>query len=222
MGKNTTRVTAQGNIPSGPLPPPPPPPLPPMPPSTVVAFCPSTSTEACVKALTSPASAPAQCTANFQHVEQHVLNRSATLNGLKLDVQGNGVGTMLVKGLIYSDNRGSPDKLLGASNEVSVSAHAKRSWLPLPFASAVPLPAGVYWLGEIAVGGPGRNSTSEFSEVAGDDLSCFGWPINAGDDKLHRPCVFTAQPFASGPKARFGGANPCGSTSIDVFGTLSE
>lgn len=221
VGKNTTNVTAVGNIPAGPLPPPPPPPMPPMPPSSVAGFCPSASTETCVKALTSPLSAPIQCTANYQHAEQYVLNHSAILNGLQLDVQGNGVGEMLVKGLVYSDNHGSPDKLLGASNAVSVSAHAKRSWVPLPFADMLSLSAGVYWLGEIAAGAPGHNASTTGS-AGKDDLACFGWPVDASDRKLHRPCVFTAQPFASGPRAHFGTASQCGTTSLDVFGTVTQ
>jgi hypothetical protein len=137
-----------------------------------------------------------------------------------MDVQGNGVGEMLIKGLIYSDNDGSPDKLLGTSAVVSISANANRSWVSLPFASALSLDAGEYWLGEIAVGASVRNITGGFVERVGDDLSCFGWPINPADRKLHRPCVFTAQPFASGPKAQFGPASPCGATSIDIFGTI--
>lgn len=98
---------------------------------------------------------------------------------------------------------------------MTVAAHAKRSWVSLPLPAEVALLAGVYWLGEISA--PAHSQ----SGVAGaGDLSCFGWKIDASNQKLQRPCMFTGQAFAEEPKADFGAGSPCGGTSIDVFGTF--
>ena len=69
----------------------------------VTRFCPSTATTPCIKALTSPVVAAQECTGNYQHVEQHVLNASGvSLDAVVIDVAGNGKSDMLVKGIVYS------------------------------------------------------------------------------------------------------------------------
>jgi hypothetical protein len=96
---------------------------------------------------------------------------------------------------------------------MTILAKAKRTWTALPLPSAVELKAGVYWLGEISA------PHSQASATGAGDLSCFGWKIDASNRELQRPCMFTAQAFAAGPKADFGPGSTCGGTSIDVYGT---
>ncbi len=52
-----------------------------------------------------------------------------------------------MRGLIYADSGGQPGPLMGVTSEISLAAGAAANWVSLPFASALSLPAGSYWLG---------------------------------------------------------------------------
>jgi hypothetical protein len=49
-----------------------------------------------------------------------MLNKSVSLTGVSIDIEGNGGADMQVRGLVYSDIDGSPGKLLAASTVVCV------------------------------------------------------------------------------------------------------
>ena len=224
--KNVTHLLVKANTPAGVMPPPPAPPGPPRSPSTVLGFCLAAATEPCIAALTSPITAPQQCTGGYQHVEQHALNRSngagpVTLEALMIDVAGNGHRDMKVRGVIYSDVENAPGMLLGSSEVVTVTAKAKRAWVKLPLTTKAPPPlaaGGVYWLGQMSVAVASGDSEARQPPGA-TDLACFGWN-DAATNPLHRPCKYTAQPFSAGPKPSFGHGATCGGESIDVFGTF--
>jgi hypothetical protein len=93
-------------------------------------------------------------------------------------------GQEVLKGLIYSDNGGKPETLLGTSEQLTFKNTNAAGWYDLPFASSVKLAAGNYWIG--AMSGP-------TASVAG-----FRWTsvANARD--------YNANPFASGPSNPFG------------------
>lgn len=213
---HATNVTIRDNLPTGP---PPHPPTPPRAPSTEVGFCPAANPTPCIEALQGNFG-PEDCSGDHQHVEQYALNRTSSIDALYVDVAGNGKGDVQVRGLIYSDSNSQPNKLVASSNVVVVTARAKRAWVKLPFASDIELAPGVYWLGEIA-GATHLSSDNDNSSAAhadtpptGDDLACFTFKPT----ELHRPCVYAAQPFATGPRPVFGDPTLC-STSLDVFAT---
>ena len=211
---HATNVTIEDNLPAEPSP---------GPPSTARGFCPAADFTPCADALKGTLG-PEDCSGDHQHVEQYVLNQSSTVDAVYVDVAGNGEQSIKVKGLIYSDSNGQPNELLASSTVVTVPAKAKRNWFKLPFPTNVLLAPGVYWLGEIA--GSADTNSSDVSRNAADahahtdptgaDLACF--TFNPTD--LHRPCVYTAQPFAEGPRSVFGPATRC-STSLDVFATTA-
>lgn len=207
---HATNVTIEGNLPAGP---------PPRPPSKEIGFCPAVDPMPCTEALKGNLG-PEDCSGDHQHVEQHILNRTSSIDALHIDVSGNGKGDVQVRGLIYSDSNSQPNKLLASSNAVVVTAKAKRAWIKLSFSSSVALAPGVYWLGEIAgdthpSSDNGNSSTAHVDTApTGGDLACFAF----SPTELHRPCVYAAQPYAAGPRPVFGHPTLC-STSLNVFAT---
>ena len=223
-----TNITISGNLPNGPPPPPPPPP--PLPPSNRTAFCTVGDVGPCLQELKGAEAVASKCSADFEHVEQHILPpHSVSVEALHVDVQGNGHTDVAVVGVIYSDDgHGRPGQLLATSDPVLVKAHAERSFVRLPFPQKggvpiTPRSAGeTVWLGEqagkptttarIIQTGSGGNATEPPGPL---DLACFGFPPSAP----HRPCMYTPQPFASKPKPAFAPATTC-SNSISVFATV--
>src|SRR5262249_34964297 len=94
-----------------------------------------------------------------------------------------------MKGLIYSDASGKPDKLLGVSEQLTFKSTNVAGWYELPFSSPVKLSAGTYWIGVIT--GPTVN-------VAG-----FRY------DSVTNSRDYNANSYSSGP------TNPFGSVTID-------
>src|SRR4029077_1128445 len=90
----------------------------------------------------------------------------------------------VLKGLIYSDNGAKPETLLGTSEQLTFKSTTPAVLWTLPFASAVKLAAGNYWIGVIS--GP-------TASVAG-----FRWTSVANAR------AFNANTFASGPSNPFG------------------
>ncbi len=64
-----------------------------------------------------------------------------------VDGGGAGSGTGKAKMLIYSNNAGAPDALLGTSEEVSVPKGQAGEWIEFPFSSPVKLIAADYHIG---------------------------------------------------------------------------
>ena len=166
-----------------------------------------------------------KCSTDFEHVAQHMLPpHSVHVTALHVDVQGNGHSDVAVVGIIYTDQNDRPSQILGTSDAVLVKAHAPRSFVRLPFATAgvsiTPKFAGeAVWLGEQA-GKPlaaGSRTDANVTDPPGPlDLACYGFPPSPH----HRACMYTAQPFAKKPKVSFGRASPC-SSSLSVFATTT-
>ncbi len=95
-----------------------------------------------------------------------------------------------LKALIYSDSSGSPGALIATGTEVTYRGNINGSgWFELPFASAVPLSPGTYWLGFIT------GSTTEGMGYAYDNVT--------------NSRAYNTNTFASGP------TNPFGSSTKD-------
>jgi hypothetical protein len=73
---------------------------------------------------------------------------AAAVTTIKAHVDGRGAttGSQPVRGVIYSDSSGAPNKPLATSSQVTVSANQQAQWITLSFASPVRLTAGSYWL----------------------------------------------------------------------------
>ena len=213
-----TNITIAGNLPFTPA----------LPPSNRTAFCVVGSEDACREELKG-ATADFKCSADFEHVEQHMLPpRTVAVEALHVDAQGNGHTDVSVVGVIYDDQNGRPGQILGTSEPVLIKADAPRSFVRLPFpykggVSITPHFAGeAVWLGEQA-GKPtelqeGRaGGAANVTEPPGPlDLACFGFAPSS----QHRACMYTPQPFASKPKVSFGPATPC-SSSLSVYATIA-
>ena len=71
---------------------------------------------------------------------------AGTLSALTAYVAG-GNGASRIRGVVYADAGGAPGALVAVTPEVAIAAGQAAGWIGLPFASAVSLPAGSYWLG---------------------------------------------------------------------------
>ena len=132
------------------------------------------------------------CTEDFEHVQRVELPRppaSATMTtpgeeveaaaavmmvgALYIDVQGNRVADIHVRGVIYSDGGGGgPAALLGTTPAVLVLANASRSFVRLPFATAVRVNrTDPIWIGEQA-GGEAPAAADDDGRPVGA-LSCY-------------------------------------------------
>ncbi len=75
-------------------------------------------------------------------------------------------GEQVIKGLIYSDAGGKPETLLGVSEALTFKSTNAAGWYALPFASAVKLAPGNYWIGVIT-GATAKVAGFRFDSVAG-------------------------------------------------------
>jgi Subtilase family len=99
-------------------------------------------------------------------------------------------GQQLIKGVIYSDQGGSPQTLLGVSNALTFRSTDAAGWYDLTFPSPIALSAGTYWIGVIS------GSTSN---IAG-----FRWRSVSGSRALN------SNSYTTGP------TNPFGAATIDA------
>jgi subtilisin family serine protease len=99
-------------------------------------------------------------------------------------------GQQLIKGVIYSDQSGSPQALLGVSNALTFRSTDSAGWYDLTFPSPIALSAGTYWIGVIS------GSTSN---IAG-----FRWRSVSGSRALN------SNSYTAGP------SNPFGTATIDA------
>jgi hypothetical protein len=90
--------------------------------------------------------------------------------------------------VIYTDDGGNPDALLGVSNEVSVHAGQAWGWVDFTFPAPVTVPAGTVWMGYIA------GWDNELTQLRFDD----------SPDELH----YNRNPggYEAGPSQQFGDA----------------
>ncbi|MFI4991619.1 MAG: hypothetical protein ACHQHO_12005 [Solirubrobacterales bacterium] len=58
-------------------------------------------------------------------------------------------GEQVLEGIIYADSAGKPQALIAVSEELTFKSTSAAGWYDLPFAAAVKLPAGNYWIGAI-------------------------------------------------------------------------
>lgn len=88
---------------------------------------------------------------NFNRVSKFSLGQRADVTKLSVYLKGSGTaGSQVIKGVIYDDLNGLPNKLKGVTNELTISGTDAPAWRDLPFASPVRLEAGNYWLGIIS------------------------------------------------------------------------
>ena len=85
---------------------------------------------------------------NYKFASKFTLSSDIALeNGYaRMDGSGGGVGTQVVKMLVYSDNAGSPDALLATSDAVTIAAGAAQAVSTFTFSPTVALTADDYWL----------------------------------------------------------------------------
>jgi hypothetical protein len=109
--------------------------------------------------------------ANYKFASPFDLPRSGVVTDLRVDVGRNNEDFgpppgQLIRGVIYSDSAGSPNTLLGTSDEVNRDSWNMREWLDLTFSTGVALTAGTYWLG-IHAGAQDNGSFFYFDTLAG-------------------------------------------------------
>ena len=64
-------------------------------------------------------------------------------------------GQQVLEGVIYSDNAGKPQALLGVSEQLTFKSTNAAGWYDLSFVSPLRLAAGTYWIGVITGATPG-------------------------------------------------------------------
>jgi hypothetical protein len=99
-------------------------------------------------------------------------------------------GQQVLKGVIYADNAGNPQALLGVSEQLTFQSTNAAGWYDLPFASPVNLAAGNYWIGVITGATPG----------------VIGWRY----DSVTGSRAYNTNSYVSGP------TNPFGSFTTDA------
>ena len=189
------------------------------------SFCTVGSEQPCRQP--SSGSKAALCNANFQIAVPVCLQRGGTLDSLHLQVQVKAAGTRVI-GLVYdtvapppvrpatnasfcaaSPNSTSaaalPRRLMAKGAPVTAPA-AGTAWLRLPL-PAIPLPAGIYWIGMLADG----------------DLGCF-----SGGTAAPIPAIgpgasdaYVSRPFAAGPGLGPGLPWTAGTVGMAMYATVA-
>jgi hypothetical protein len=98
-------------------------------------------------------------------------------------------GEQALEGVIYADSAGKPQALIAVSQQLTFKSGSAAGWYDLPFAAAVKLPAGNYWIGVIT--------------GASSNVAAFRY------DTLTAARDYNANTYASGP------SNPFGAVSTD-------
>jgi hypothetical protein len=98
-------------------------------------------------------------------------------------------GEQVLEGVLYADSAGKPQALLAVSQQLTFKSASPAGWYDLPFAAAVKLPAGNYWIGVITGAASGVAAFRYDSVTAARD--------------------YNANAYASGP------SNPFGSVTTD-------
>ena len=95
-------------------------------------------------------------------------------------------GQQVMKGVIYSDQGGSPGTLLGVTSQLTFLSTNAAGWYDMPFATPIALQPGTYWIGIIS---------GNANHVAG-----FRWNNVSGARG------YNANTYSSGPSTSFGTA----------------
>jgi hypothetical protein len=129
--------------------------------------------------------------ADRKRVSSYALSEAGSVSKLSIYLAPTKTsGQQVLRGVIYSDAGGKPQALLGASEQLTFKSTNKAEWYDLPFASAVKLAPGNYWIGAI---------TGATSGVAG-----FRYTSVTGSRD------YNANTYASGA------SNPFGSVTTDA------
>ena len=96
-----------------------------------------------------PGSSFSATSGNVKRASRFFLWFPATVSALSVHVDGNGGGTgaQTLRGLIYTDLGGQPNKLLNHSFQGSVAAGSPAGWAKLYLPYRIDLQPGYYWLG---------------------------------------------------------------------------
>jgi hypothetical protein len=128
--------------------------------------------------------------AGRKRVNRYTLAGAGTVSKLSVYLAPTGTsGEQSLEGVIYADSAGKPQALLAVSQPLTFRSGNAAGWYDLPFATAVKLAAGSYWIGAI---------TGASSNVAG-----FRFDSVAGSRD------YNADTYGSGP------SNPFGSVTTD-------
>src|SRR3989344_1576719 len=145
---------------------------------------------------------------NMKKVSKFTLPQSGKVVKLSIQLSGGGSGRGL-KGVIYSDNNGAPDKLLGTTDLVTISiAQTSPVWVDMTFASSISLNAGNYWLGFI------KNDIGMEGLDYYRDLS-----INSPEEQLQLT-IEKDDMFVDGASDPFGAGPPSGAGKL-IAGRIS-
>jgi hypothetical protein len=129
--------------------------------------------------------------ADRKRVSRYALSEAGSVSKLSIYLAPTkAAGQQVLRGVIYSDTGGKPQALLGASEQLTFKSTNKAEWYDLPFASAIKLAPGNYWIGAI---------TGATSGVAG-----FRY------DSVAASRDYNANTYASGA------SNPFGSVTTDA------
>src|ERR1700739_801201 len=83
-------------------------------------------------------------------VNRYPLPEAGTVSKLSVYLAPAGTaGEQVLRGVIYSDNAGKPEALLGVSEQLTFKSTNAAGWYALPFAAGIKLAAGNYWIGVI-------------------------------------------------------------------------
>jgi len=104
--------------------------------------------------------------ANLKGVSKYALPTAGSVSKLSLYLQPTGSsGQQSFRGVVYAESNGAPGALLGSTNPLTVSSTSAAGWYELPFAAALKLAAGNYWIGFIS------GTTSEIFAFRYDTVS---------------------------------------------------
>lgn len=140
----------------------------------------------------------------YHNVGKYPLAERALVTRLDARADGLGnTGAQAIKGVIYSDLAGAPDRLIATTAEASVAKNAPAAWVGLTFAEPVLLEAGTYHLGVVA-GTTANNihlwatygAAGDGHELAGSFASpSASWV--GGASQSYRYCIYATYSAAS-------------------------
>jgi hypothetical protein len=136
-----------------------------------------------------------------KRVNRCTLPEAAAISKLSVYLAPTGTaGEQVLEGIVYADNAGSPQALLGVTEQLTFKSTAAAGWYQLPFATALKLAAGNYWIGVIT-GATAKVAGFRFDSVSG-----------ARD--------YNANSYSSGPSNPFGAAT-IDSEQMSLFATFT-
>ncbi len=111
-------------------------------------------------------------TADNKRLSPFPLTEAGTVTRLVMLLASPAGGSQRTRAVIYADAGGAPGALVAIGPEIAVTASPDGEWVPLPFASPVPLTPGTYWLGTIT----GTTSSATHHYIGTTPKSrAYGW-----------------------------------------------